>query len=49
MGAKSHHFACPGLSAGEEHLLTKARTGPKRRSEKQDFSEILNKKNKKNK
>ena len=31
MGVKSHHLACPGLSAREEHLLTKAWTRPKRR------------------
>ena len=29
MGVKSRRLACPGLSAIEEHLLTKAQTGPK--------------------
>ena len=40
----THHLACPGLSASEEHLLTNARTGPKRRSEKQHFLEHLQEK-----
>ena len=39
MGAKTHHLACPGFSASEDHILTSARTGLKRQSKKQDFSE----------
>ena len=37
MGKKSHCFACPGLTASEEHLLTKDRIGMKHQSEKQDL------------
>ena len=48
MGAKTYHLACPGYSASEEHLLMKARTGLKCRSEKQDFSETPTHTNKKN-
>ena len=45
MGIKSHYLACLGFSASEEHLLTKAQTRLKRRSEKKDFSETLTDKN----